>query len=270
MAKIGLLDSGFGGLTVLKEVIRQLPGAKAEYFGDSGRNPYGPRSKEEITMFVEQILKFLSKKSIDIAIIACNTATAAALDKVEDKFDFPVLGIIEPGSEAALKATTNKRIGVIGTDFTINSGAYQEAISNLDKEVQVVAHACPPFCDLVEEGKTEGEEVERIVYDYLLELQYSDIDTLVLGCTHYPVLLPVIRKFIPGDVTIVDPAKEVVAQAKAVIKEKGLDINTQNPEYRFYTSGNPKNFSNIGEKILGRPLKYVEGINWWVTELKIL
>lgn len=266
MKKIGLLDSGFGGLTVLKEVMRQLPNVSCEYFGDSGRNPYGHRSEEEITKFTRQILDFLSQKSIELAIIACNTATAAALEEVENKYDFPVLGIIEPGSKAALKVTSNKEIGVIATDFTIKSGAYQETITKLDEEAKVIAQACPPFCDLVEEGKTEGNKVERIVSKYVSVFKDYSIDTLVLGCTHYPVLLPLIKKNISQDITIVDPAEEVVAQAKDILKIKDTNLDTQNPEYRFYTSGKAQIFSEIGGNILGRPIEHLEEIDWDTME----
>lgn len=258
MAKIGLMDSGFGGLTVLSEVIRQLPEVDAEYFGDSGRAPYGPRTKEEITKFVQQTLEFLGKKDIELAILACNTATAAALDTVEDKYDFPVLGIIKPGARGALKATKNKKIGVIGTIFTIESGAYQNTLKDLDKDVEVLGQACPPFCDLVEAGKTSGPEVEKIVHKYISVFDDSDIDTLVLGCTHYPVLLPVIKKFISPDVTIVDPAVEVVAQAKSHLK---LDKKGE-ATYKFYTSGSAEHFIKIGENILGSPMKNVEEVRW--------
>lgn len=260
MGSIGLMDSGLGGLTVLRQIFKQMPTVSTEYFADSGRTPYGPRSKNEITSFVRQILSFLSEKGIDLSILACNTATAAALDTVKDEFQFPILGIIKPGARAALKVTKNKKIGVIGTEFTIKSGAYEKTIKSLDNEADVISQACPPFCDLVEAGKVSGKEVENIVERYISKYEKSNIDTLVLGCTHYPVLAPVIKKFLSPDVAIVDPAVEVVAEAKLLLKNK-MDISTKKPYHNFYTSGKASLFSSLGEVILDRPIQTVEEVS---------
>lgn len=259
MASIGLIDSGLGGLTVLRQVFKQMPMLNTEYFGDCMNNPYGPKDKDEIIQFVRQILSFLSEKNIKLAILACNTATAAALDIVKTEFDFPILGIIEPGARAALKATENKKIGVIGTEFTIKSKAYEKAIKSLDDETKIISQACPPFCNLVEAGKISGKKVEDTVQKYISKYSKTKIDTLVLGCTHYPVLAPVIKKFLSPDITIVDPAVEVIAETKLLLKDK-IDHNTKKIYHNFYTSGKTSSFSSLGEPILGRPIRSVKEV----------
>ena len=183
MVTIGLFDSGFGGLTVVRELNKQLPGAGVEFYGDNGRAPYGPLSREQITGYVRQILDFLSNKNIDAAIMACNTATAAAFDRVKDKYSFPLLGVIEPGIKGAQAATRTKKIGVVATQFTIKSGAHKLGIQSLDPAVEVIGQACPQITQLVESGLTAGPEVDKAVSGYLGKFEGSGIDTLVLGCT---------------------------------------------------------------------------------------
>lgn len=260
--KIGLFDSGLGGLTVVREVKRQLPEASVEFFGDNGRNPYGPRPREEILRFSRQILDFLAGKGIDLAIIACNTATAAALSEVQGAYPFPVLGVIEPGARAARAVSKNRRIGVIGTQFTIESGAYTRALQDLDPKVQVLGQACPLFTPLVEQGKTAGPEPEAAAREYLAMFRGSGIDTLVLGCTHYPVLLDVIRRHLDPGITIVDPAAATVAQAKSLLETKAAAPAAAPPTYRFYTSGKPEVFARLGSNILGWPLEHVEKVTF--------
>jgi glutamate racemase len=258
--KIGLFDSGLGGLTVVREVKRQLPEASVEFLGDNGRNPYGPRPREEIVRFSRQILDFLAEKGIDLAIIACNTATAAALSEVQEAYPFPVLGVIEPGARAALAVSKNRRIGVIGTQFTIESGAYNRTLQGLDPGVQVLGQACPLFTPLVEQGKTTGPEVEAAAREYLETFRGSGIDTLVLGCTHYPVLLDVIRRHLDPGIIIVDPAAATVAQAKSILETKAAPQAFTPPTYRFYTSGEPELFARLGSNILGQLLEHVERV----------
>lgn len=261
MVKIGLFDSGLGGLTVVHEVRRQLPGASVEFYGDNGRNPYGPRPQAEIVKFSRQILNFLAGKGIDLAIIACNTATAAALAEVQDAYPFPVLGVIEPGARAALAASKSCRIGVIGTEFTVRSGAYTRALKGLSPEVQVLGQACPLFTPLVEQGKTAGPEPEAAARAYLAAFRGSGIDTLILGCTHYPVLIDVIRAHLDPGVTTVDPAVETVAQAKLLLGAEAT-LPAAAPTYRFYTSGDPELFARLGSNILGRPLENVTRVTF--------
>jgi len=259
MAIVGLFDSGLGGLTVACQVRKQIPEAKIEFYGDNGRNPYGPLSQKTIVEYSKQILDFLAEKGVDLAIIACNTATAAALDVVKNKYNFPVLGMIEPGSRAALRESKNKRIGVLGTEFTIKSGAYDKALKRLNKEVEIYGQACPKFTLLVEQGKVKGQETEEAVSGYLSELEDVGIDTLILGCTHYPVLIGIIENYLGENVKVIDPAVEVVVEAKTKLADVLGDI-TGEPEFNFYTSGDPETFKEFGENILGGPIKKVEKV----------
>jgi glutamate racemase len=260
MFRIGLFDSGFGGLTVAREVKRQLPGANVEFYGDNGRIPYGPLPKETIVKYARQILDFLAGKDIDAAIIACNTATIASLEEVKDEYPFPVIGVIEPGVRGALAATRNKKIGVVATQFTIESEAHKSGIQAKDPEAEVFGQACPKFTLLVEAGKTSGPEVDEAVSGYFQTFNGTGIDTLVLGCTHYPVLVDTIRRYVDSDVTIVDPAVETVAEAKELLQQKGLVADCTSPVYNFYTSGDPELFAKVGTTILGWPIDKVEKV----------
>ncbi|MGI6129830.1 MAG: glutamate racemase [bacterium] len=257
MITVGLFDSGFGGLTVAREVKRQLPEANIEFYGDNGRNPYGPLSKETITQYSRQILGFLGTKGVDVGIIACNTATAAALEAVKDQFQFPVLGVIGPGARGGKAATKNKKVGVIATQFTIESGAYDRMLKELDSDIEVTGQACPKFTTLVEQGKSSGPDVEAAVSEYLATFKGTEIDTLILGCTHYPVLIDTIRRYVEGSVNIVDPAVETVAEAKAILKKKQPITGDTLPTYNFYTSGDVEQFTEIGSIIFGQHLQNV-------------
>ncbi|HHW91863.1 MAG TPA: glutamate racemase [Firmicutes bacterium] len=243
-----------------REVRRQLPGANIEFYGDNGRAPYGHLQKEIIANYARQILNFLAGKNIDIAIIACNTATVASWEEVMDEYPFPVLGVVNPGVRGALAATRNKKVGVIATEFTIKSEAHKSGIQAMDPEVEVFGQACPKFTLLVEAGKTSGPEVEEAVSGYLATFKGKGIDTLILGCTHYPVLVDTIRRYVDPDVTIVDPAVKTVAEAKEILEQKGLVADNSFPVYNFYTSGDPELFMKVGTTILGWPIEEVEKV----------
>ncbi len=258
MATIGLFDSGMGGLTVAREVMRQVPSASIEYYGDNGRSPYGPRHREEIIGFSKQIADFLACKNIDLLIIACNTATAAALDSLFGKYDFPVIGVIGPGAQAASVVSKNKRIGVLATQFTTDSKVYVREIQKHDQDAVVIGQACPMFVTLVEAGHTDGPEVDKYAKEYVSVFAGTGIDTLVLGCTHYPVLIDHIKRHISPDVSIVDPAFETVREAKSLLAGKLSDLQDTPPQYRFYTSGDPSLFEQVGSRIFGAPLGNVE------------
>lgn len=274
MPNIGVFDSGYGGLTVLKEVLEKIPDASTEYYADNGRNPYGVRPKEEITRFSRQILDFLSGKGIDIAIIACNTATAAAMPEVEHAYGFPVVGVIGSGAKGAVAATRNKRVGVIATEFTIKSGAYQKAISELDDQIAVTGQPCMRLVSLVETGDTAGEEAERIIKEDLSVFEGSGIDTLVLGCTHFPLLASLISEVVGPKVTLVNPAAETALEALAKLSTlakpevkapsccagKRDAIQGDPPHHRFYTSGDPEDFKRLGSGFLGREILVAEKV----------
>jgi glutamate racemase len=260
MLTLGLFDSGFGGLTVAREVVRQMPYANIEYFGDSGRAPYGERSQDEILRFSRQIIDFLGNKGVDLVIIACNTATAAALDQVVSKYSFPIVGVIEPGAKAALDITRNKHIGVIATKFTTENGAYPRAIKKIDSEAAVISQACPLFCPLVEAGKANSPELETVAAEYLSVYKNTDIDTLVLGCTHYPLLVDSIERNLPSGVELVDPAVATVKKSIALLAEKVTNTRQNKPNYRFYTSGDPVRFQALGSQFFGRPTGPIEKV----------
>ncbi len=260
MATIGLFDSGMGGLTVAREVRRQMPCANIEYYGDNGRVPYAPLPRETIERYSRQIVDFLATKQVDLVIIACNTATAAALSALSGTYPFPVVGVIQPGAEAALATSKNKRIGVVATQFTTDNRAYAKAIEKVDKSAVVIGQACPMFTTLVEADKVDSPESARYAEEYLAAFKGQDIDTLVLGCTHYPVMIDHIKRNIAPEVAIVDPAVETVRRAKALLGPKAEECSGAPPRYAFYTSGDPKLMEKLGSTIFGAPTGNVERV----------
>ena len=268
MYNIGVFDSGYGGLTVLKEVLDKIPDANTEYYADNGRNPYGVRPREELVRFSRQILDFLDSKDVDVAIIACNTATAAAMPEVEDAYRFPVVGVIGSGAKGAVAATRNKRVGVIATEFTIKSEAYPEAIHELDDQIEVIGQPCMRLVRLVESGNTTGDEARQTIKEDLSVFEGSGIDTLVLGCTHFPLLASLISEVVGPEVTLVNPAAETALEALTVLKAKfparcgpTATSDAAGPRHhRFYTSGNLEDFKRLGSRFLGREIQAAERI----------
>lgn len=216
--KIGIFDSGVGGLTVLKAVRKHYPNVDIVYLGDTARVPYGTKSKDTVIRYSLECAEFLKEKGVELLVVACNTASSYALEVLRSRFDFPVFGVIEPGVEEAVKRTKNRKVGVIGTPATIKSGAYQKLLKLFGNDV--VAKACPLFVPLVEEGILDGEIARKIVEYYLTELKSSGIDTLILGCTHYPLLKPVIKEFL-GEVEVIDSSEAVSQSLKDYIKNEG-------------------------------------------------
>jgi glutamate racemase len=269
MPTIGVFDSGYGGLTVLKEVMSKIPRANTEYYADNGRNPYGVRPREEIARFSRQILDFLAGKGIDVAIIACNTATAAAMPEVEHAYAFPVVGVIGSGARGAVAATRNKKVGVIATEFTIKSRAYHDAIRALDPEIEVIGQPCMRLVRLVESGKTSGDEALQTIKEDLAVFAGTGVDTLVLGCTHFPLLASIIAQVMGPGVTLVNPAAETAMEAMAALKAKyaasDLDAAPAGgaaPHHNFYTSGDPEEFKRLGSGFLGREIKHAEKVTF--------
>lgn len=193
MAPIGVFDSGVGGLTVAREISRQLPYENIVYFGDTARVPYGSKSQNTIIRFSEQIIRFLRTKQVKAIVIACNTASALALDAVKDEFDLPIIGVVIPGARAAVEATTNGKVGVVGTEATVQSGMYTKVIQGMNPKIEVIEKACPLFVPLVEEGFKEHIVTREIIEYYLESMRNTDIDAMILGCTHYPLLRSKIR-----------------------------------------------------------------------------
>lgn len=250
-APIGVFDSGVGGLTVVREVMRQLPGENVIYFGDTARVPYGSKSKQTVLKYSRQIVRFLMTKNVKAIVIACNTASALALEEIKDEIDVPIIGVVLPGAHMAVKMTKTKNIGVIGTDATIKSGIYNEYISRLDPEVTVVGKACPLFVPLVEEGLLEDRITDDMVERYLSELKTYNVDSLVLGCTHYPLLMNPIKRYMGESVSLVNPAYETAKELKNMLKENGLlNTRTKSAVYEFYVSDGVDKFKAFADKVL--------------------
>ena len=251
---IGVFDSGVGGLTVAREIMRQLPNERIVYFGDTARVPYGSKSKETVTRFSRQIVHFLETQDVKAIVVACNTASAYALEELEKEVNIPMIGVVRPGTRAALEATVNKKIGVIGTEATINSGIYSRYIQESDRDVTIIGKACPLFVPLVEEGLWEDPVTDEIARRYLAELVDSGIDTLILGCTHYPMLRSTVGKIVGQQVTLVNPAYETARELKALLADKGVE-SEHRPElgtelYRFYVSDAADKFQRFANSIL--------------------
>lgn len=258
---IGVIDSGVGGLTVAKEIMRQLPNEKIIYLGDTARCPYGPRPLKEVKKFTWELTTFLLEKNIKMLVIACNTATAAVLDDIRAELKIPVLGVIYPGARAAIKRTKNYRVGIIGTVGTVKSGAYEKALKALNSRLFVTSQACPKFVPLVESGEYDGEIAERIVNEALAPLLNQKLDTLILGCTHYPLLEPLIQKVMGDRVQVISSGDETAREISAILQYNSiLETDETEPEHEFYTTGSRYIFSKIASQWLGMPINNVKKI----------
>lgn len=257
-APIGVFDSGLGGLTVAHAIMRRLPGESLVYFGDTARVPYGPKSPDTVRRYSREIAAFLLDEGVKAVVVACNTATAHALPMLRDELDVPVLGVVEPGARAAVRASRSGRVGVIATDGTIRSGAYVRAIHLESPEAQVTARACPLFVPLVEEGWTDHEATRLIAREYLDPFTEGRVDTLVLGCTHYPLLKPLIADVVGPGVRLIDSAEETAADTARMLDEHGLASSSSRGEYRFVASDDPQQFLALGQRFLGDAIEHVE------------
>jgi glutamate racemase len=270
---IGVFDSGMGGLTVLRALLRRLPDEDFIYFGDTARVPYGTKGARTVRAFARQDAAFLHAQGVKMIVVACNTASAFALDELQQEFPVPVLGVIEPGIEAALARTRGGPIGVIGTSGTIRSGKYQEGLARVVGAARVRARECPLFVPLAEEGLTEHPITEMAVAEYLLPLREAGVDTLILGCTHYPLLKPAISRFMEPETTLVDSAEALAEAAARTLVERGLvrpivappvaagaDAPAR-PQLEFWLSDVPWKFAEAGARFLGRPIEAVRQVN---------
>lgn len=252
-APIGVFDSGVGGLTVAREIMRNLPKEDIVYFGDTARVPYGSKSKDNIIRYSRQIIHFLQTKGVKAIVIACNTASALALDTVKDEFDLPIIGVVEPGARAALAVTQTKKIGVIGTEATVKSSMYEQIIQGQRADVSVIAKACPLFVPLVEEGFKKHPVTDEIIDYYLSSFKETDIDALILGCTHYPLLRSKIREYVGEKITLVNPAYETAMDLKRLLQEQDMenpDIEGDHGSYSFYVSDAADKFKQFANSIL--------------------
>lgn len=253
---IGIFDSGVGGLTIVKEVLRKLPSYDILYFADLAHSPYGNKSPEAIEKFSYNITKFLIEKGAKIIIVACNTASSQAFDKLEKTFSLPIFDVITPAVKEAAQVTKNKKIGIIGTEGTIQSQAYQKAFRKLKyNNFEIFSKACPLFVPLIEEGFIKRPETKRIARYYLRELKNKQIDTLILGCTHYPLIKDIIQRVMGKKVTLIDSLKVVDLVAWKIRKDRKLDKSmSKNDKQIYFASDIPNNFQEIAEKFLGKKI----------------
>jgi glutamate racemase len=254
MKAIGVFDSGVGGLTVARELIRELPSEDIVYFGDTARVPYGIKSRETVIRFSTENILFLLKHNVKLICVACNTASSVALPVLKNNFKVPMIGVIGPGAKEAVYATRNKRIGVIGTKGTIKSRTYELEIKQLDPAIKVTAVSCPLFVPFAEEGWLSGPVVEEVARKYLAPLVKARVDTVILGCTHYPLLRSVIKKVMGEKVTLIDSAKQVAIEVKNILDSEGELNKSRRGKQEFYVSDNPEWFKGLAQRFLGKSI----------------
>jgi len=259
---IGIFDSGVGGLTVLKEVVKALPQEDTIYLGDTARVPYGTKSPETVTRYALQVTSFLVERDIKLLVVACNTASAVSLDALKNHFSIPIIGVIEPGAKRAVSVTRSGKVGVIGTTATIQSSAYSKAIKKIDRGIEVVTRACPLFVPLAEEGWVDNEVARLTARNYLQGLKDEGVDTLVLGCTHYPLLKGIIAEVMGDGVRLVDSAEET---ARTVAETLGagdiLRPSSEKGNHHFFVTDVPAGFIRVGNRFLGGRLGDVYQVN---------
>lgn len=257
---IGVFDSGVGGLTVLKEILRLLPEEQLCYLGDTARVPYGTKSPDTVRRYALEAATFLSRRQVKMLVVACNTASSVALSILEERFNLPVIGVIEPGARHAVAATRNGRIGVIGTEGTVKSGAYAHAIRTLAPDVQVSTAACPLFVPLVEEGWLDHAVTGMVAREYLAPLVEQGIDTLVLGCTHYPLLKPALRQVLGDGVRLIDSAEATAAMVADLLRGRNHVRIGQTAGPKFFVTDVPDRFRRVGGAFLGCALSRVKQV----------
>jgi len=259
---IGVFDSGIGGLTVVKALMHELPSESIIYFGDTARVPYGTKSKSTIVKFSLENVEFLLRFGVKCIVIACNTSSSWALPTLRKYFKVPIIGVIRPGALAAVRHTRNRRIGVIGTKATVHSRAYEQAIHRLDPAIKVFSQYCPLFVPLVEEGWLNGSVCREVAGRYLEPLKRQRIDTLILGCTHYPLLASMLQRTLGSSVTLIDSAHQTAAEVRGVLL--GADAFRESavrPRHRFFVTDEPDHFNAISRRFLGRSRVLVERVN---------
>ncbi len=258
---IGVFDSGVGGLTVVRAIVDLLPREPILYVGDNGRFPYGPRSLEEIRAFALEIAAYLVDRDVKMLVVACNSIEVAAIADVTNAHGIPVVGVIDPGARAAVRATRNRRVGMIGTEATVKSGAYARAIEATGADVDLVSVACPAFVDFVERGDTSSDELMSLARGYLEPLRRDGIDTLILGCTHYPMLSGLIQYVMGEDVVLVSSAEETAKDVYSTLRTSNLlREDPVDPAHEFLTTGDPEQFRSVAHHFLGPALGGVEAV----------
>ena len=251
---IGVFDSGLGGLTAVREIQRIMPGEDIIYFGDTGRVPYGNRSRETIIRYTKDDIEFLLKHDIKLIIAACGTASSVALPVLSDKYDIKIMGVLESACRKAVSVTKNNRIGVIGTSGTIKSGKYTQLINSLSPAAKVFSNECPMFVPLVENGYADGEAARMIAKDYLMPLKNENVDTLILGCTHYPLLTKVISDIMGDKVILLSPGALAAEDARSYLEKENLLSQKKTGSSKFFVSDSVENFTSLGSTFLGKPI----------------
>ena len=258
---IGVFDSGIGGLTTVRELFQRLPCESVVYFGDTARLPWGNKSKPTISRFSVEIASFLVRQHVKCVVVACNTASSHALETLRERFDVPVIGVIEPAAQAAVAASPHGRIGVVGTLATVGSNSYADAIARLAPQATVYQRACPLFVPLVEEGWLDHAVTRQVAEEYLAELKTANLDSLILGCTHYPMLAPLLRTAMGASVRLVDSGAEAAHATAELLAARGLlaPAGAPEPQHHFFLSDEPRrrSFARVAESFLGRPLPQV-------------
>ena len=258
---IGVFDSGLGGLTVAKAIREKLPNENIVYLGDTARVPYGNKSTSLVTGYANQITNYLLSENAKLIVVACNTESALALPKLQSEFKVPILGVIIPGSKAAIHVTRNKNVGVIGTIATINSNAYNVALNKIESSINITAQACPLFVPLVEEGWLKGLVPSEITATYLKNINLAKVDTLILGCTHYPLLKPIIKDHVNDNTVLIDSAKTVAEEAAIILIEKKMSADSNNKGLlKCFVTDSPTKFESIAERFLGYSLDNVQTV----------
>lgn len=247
---IGVFDSGVGGLTVASELIKRLPEEQIIYFGDTARVPYGTKSKDIVTRFSSQIIRFLLSKNVKAIVIACNTVSSNCMAELKQMFDVPIIGVVEPGVNACIKATKNNRVGVIGTKATVSSGAYDRELKKINKDIEVFSKACTLFVPLVEEDWTDNDVAKQTIKIYLSDVLNKDIDTILLGCTHYPLLKDTIQKVVGEGIRVVNPASETAKFVEKYLDENNLRNDKKQRDNLFFVSDECSTFDVISSKVL--------------------
>lgn len=261
---IGVFDSGVGGLTVAREIMRNLPNEKIVYFGDTARVPYGSKSKETVLRYSRQIVRFLRTQHVKAIVIACNTASAMALEEIQKEIDIPIIGVVKPGAQVAARTTKNNRIGVIGTDATVSTHIYRELIREINPEIEVIEKACPLLCPLVEEGWLKDQVTDIVLTRYLSGLLEEGIDSLIMGCTHYPLLRSTINRLVGESVNLVNPAYETALCLAELLKSKGIANDGHEEEefpYRFFVSDMAERFTDFANTILPFDVTMAKKVN---------
>ena len=259
---IGIFDSGIGGLTVAKRIIAMLPNENIVYFGDTARVPYGSKSNETVVEYSYQDAQFLINKNVKLIIVACNTASSIAIDKLKEKFDIPIIGMIEPGTHLALESTKNGKIGVIGTEATISNRAYSNELHSINKDLSIIEKPCPLFVPIAEEGWLDHEATKLIAREYLQDLIDFGVDTVILGCTHYPLLSGVIQKIMGDDVKLIDSGMAASLEVEDYLNGRGVrNDSNQLGTHQFYVSDLPAKFKSVAERFLGTEVKHIEKID---------